>query len=134
VVIEKGGNVVRQIPEGKEFCSSDDWPSDLGRLFDEASRCYAAAAYTAAAMTARKALMAVACDKGADEGLKFVQYVDYILSNVLPIPDAKDAISRIKDIGNEANHKLRFVSREDARRSLSIVNYLMNGVYAIPKN
>ena len=56
--------------------------------------------------------MNCACHEGADKDLKFFKYVDYIVDTVLTIPRAKDAITAIKDIGNEANHEVQFVTQD----------------------
>jgi hypothetical protein len=38
----------------------------------------------------------------------------------------------MKGIGNEANHKVKFVDPEDARRSLQIVKYMLDAIYTLP--
>ncbi len=132
VIVERGGNVVAQIPEAREFEPDEKWPQDLSRLFEEASKSYAAGAYTASAMASRKLLMACACTEGADEGKSFVEYVGFITDKVLTFSKAKEAIDKIRAIGNEANHKIRFVTRDEARRALSIVDYMLKAVYSLP--
>lgn len=132
VMIERGGAVVSQIPEAREFEAGDRWPPELGQLFDEAARAFAAGAFTATAMVCRKVLMACACQEGDADGKPFTQYVDYIVGTVLTFPRAKEAIDKIRGIGNEANHKVKFVSRDDARRALSIVSYMLSTIYSLP--
>ncbi len=124
---------IQQFPEHCEFTPGDGWPDDLTNLFDEAAKSFTAAAYTSTTMVCRKMLMVCACHEGADEGLQFVKYVDYIIANVLPLPKARDSIDAIRKIGNEANHDVAFVSRDDARRAMSIVTYLLNSVYSLPE-
>ena len=53
-------------------------PSEVGALYDEARKCTAASAYTAAVLSARKILMNIAVNQGADEGKTFVEYVQYL--------------------------------------------------------
>ena len=130
IVISPGG--VIQFPEFCEFHPGENWPDDLTQLFDEATKSFSASAYTSATMVCRKILMVCACHEGADEGLQFVKYVDYIVSTVLPLPKAKGSIDAIRKIGNDANHSAAFVTREEAKRALSIVNYLLNSVYSLP--
>lgn len=132
VITEKEGDIVSQIPLAKVFHSEPDWPPDLATLYEEAATSYSAGAFTSASMVCRKLLMACACDKGDAEGRKFVQYVDYITDEVLTYSDAKTAIEKIKDIGNEANHKISFVNKVDAERALKIVTYLLRAVYSLP--
>lgn len=126
--------IERQFPEYARFHAGKNWPAELERLYEEASRSFTAGAYTSTTMVARKILMVCACSEGAAEGLSFVKYVDYILDNVLPLPKAKSSIDSIRTIGNDANHSVAFVSRDDAIRAMSIVTYLLNSVYSLPQS
>src|SRR5690606_8222079 len=119
-----------QYPVACEFNPEADWPPDLANLYKEATKAFASKAYTASAMLCRKLLMACACDKGAAEGLKFIDYVDYITSTVLTYPAAKAAIDKIRGIGNDANHKIQFVNEADARRAMKIITYTLHTVYS----
>jgi hypothetical protein len=132
LIVAKGTSTVSQLPLAQAFHASTSWPGDLQRLFDEAAKAFAAGAYTASAMAARKVLMACACEKGAKEGENFLDYVTHITDKVLLYPPAKASIDRIRTIGNEANHKVAFVSRDDAQRALEIVRYMLNTIYALP--
>ena len=53
---------------------------------------------------------------------------------MLTFPKAKDSIDKIRTIGNEANHTIRFVNREDARRAQSIITYMLNTIYSLPSS
>ena len=132
LVVDAAGATVWQLPEHTHFQSDAKWPETLRLLFDESAMAFAAGAYTASSMVSRKILMACACHEGDAEGKHFVQYVDFIIDKVLTFPRAKDAIKAIKDIGNDANHVVCFVSREDAQRSLSIVDYMLKTIYSLP--
>lgn len=132
ILTERGGKVVAQIPEVREFHVGENWPADLAQLYDEAAKAFAAGAYTAAAMLCRKVLMACACHEGDTDGKSFGAYVDYITQTVLTFPKAKDAIDKIRNIGNEANHRVQMVSRDNARRAMSIVNYMLSTIYSLP--
>lgn len=134
MIIERDGEVIAQYPTSKEFHVGPNWPTDLANLYEEASRTFAASAHTACAMVCRKLLMATACENGDDDGKKFVQYVDYITDKVLTFPKARDAIKKIKDVGNEANHEIAFVAEVDARRSMQIVTYMLNTIYSLPSS
>jgi len=102
------------------------------RLFDEAAKAYAAGAYTATAMLCRKILMACACHEGDKDGKAFTDYVTYITGTVLTFPKAKDAIDKIRGIGNEANHNVKFVSRDDAKKAMQIATYMLTTIYSLP--
>ena len=134
VVVSPKDGIPTQYPEYCEFQPGANWPTDLTTLFEEATKSFSASAYTSTTMVCRKILMVCACHEGAAEGLSFVKYVDYIVDNVLPLPKARDSIDAIRKIGNDANHGVAFVSRDDARRALSIVTYLLNSVYSLPES
>jgi len=131
-MIVNGNNVVRQFPLPTEFRTKENWPPDIGRLYGEASLAYSAGAFTAAGMVARKVLMACACHEGDTDNKTFAQYVDYILTNLLPIPKAKSSIDAIRNIGNEANHKLEFLTQDAAKRAIQIVTYMLDALYTLP--
>lgn len=132
MVLSRGGVPFAQFPEAKHFQPGERWPSDLAQLYDEAAKAFAAGAYTAATMVARKLLMATACKEGDTDGKQFAPYVDFITGTVLTFPKAKESIDRIRKIGNEANHSLQFVSRDDAKRAMDIVTYMLNTIYSLP--
>lgn len=127
-----GSKMIQQHPTAVEFHPESQWPMEAQRLYAEAAAAFSAQAFTATAMVCRKLLMLVACLKGDQDGKSFAEYVDFILSKVVPIPSAKQAIDAIRTIGNEANHNVSFVQEPEARRSLSIAKYVLNAVYSLP--
>ncbi len=133
MTILNGANGTTTHPASREYVSNPSWPLDLSRLFDEAAGCYSASAFTASAMTSRKVLMACACHEGDKDGETFGHYVDFITKNVLNFERAKASIDAIRKIGNDGNHKIEFVNKEDAKRALNIVQYLLNTIYSLPK-
>jgi hypothetical protein len=132
LLVEHGGQILRQVPRPCEFSSHEKWPVELSKLYDEAAKCMAAGAFTAASMLCRKVLMACACHEGDDDGKNFGPYVDYITGKVLTYPRAKAAIDAIRTIGNDANHQLQFVTEDDAKRSMQIVTYMLDAIYSFP--
>jgi hypothetical protein len=132
IIVDKAGVLLSQLPMANEFSVSDKWPPDLAKLYEEGAKSLSAGAYTACAMVCRKLLMATACHEGDTDGKGFVEYVKYITDTVLTFPKAKDAIDKIRGIGNEANHNVAFVSPDDARRAMQIVTYMLNTIYSLP--
>lgn len=123
------GNLISQWPGPREYHAGDDWPPQLQRLFEEASAVLAASAPTSAAMICRKVLMVAAHEQGADEDQSFLDYVNYLTDEALTFPQAKTAIDRIRNIGNDANHEVDFVEPEEAREALQITHYLLGALY-----
>lgn len=115
------GNPVSDIPE-----------ETLEMLYDEARRCTGAGAYTAAVLCCRKLLMHIAVSKGADEGKTFVHYVDYLAEKHYVPPDAKDWVDHIRQKGNEANHEIMIMPKEEAEELLSFSEMLLKIIFEFP--
>lgn len=133
VTIQESPNrgIIAQNPASLEFLPEADWPKEMKRLYMEASTAFSAGAYTAAAMVCRKLLMVIACKEGDVEGKSFLQYVDYIVEKVVPIPAARKAIDEIRKVGNDANHDVTFVDEAQSRQSMKILHYLLRAVYSL---
>jgi len=144
-IIEKDGDqIIRQVPASREFRAGGKWPTDLARLFDEAAKAYSAQAYTVSALGCRKLLMACACHEDSQasagdpakktlkDGQAFTDYVDYIVGIALPFPRARASIDAIRTIGNDATHKIDFVTQPDAERAMKIVTYMLDALYSLP--
>lgn len=121
-----------QVPEPKPYKSDKKWDAGVAALFDEAADCFTRNAYTATAMLCRRILMVLACNKKAEPGLRFVQYVDYLAEEVFKDERAHETLTDIKDIGNEANHELEDVSRDEGLFVLEATFHLLNSVYSLP--
>jgi hypothetical protein len=108
-------------------------PQELDSLFIEAREATAASAYTAAVMACRKMLMHIAVEKKAKEGLTFLDYVDYLATNGYVPPDGKVWVDYIRKRGNEANHQIVLMNREDAVALIGFVEILLRFIYELPK-
>jgi hypothetical protein len=105
---------------------------DVDGLYGEARKSTTVGAHTLAVMGCRKILMNVAVDKGAAEGLKFEQYVDYLAAQNYVPPGGKGWVDRIRKIGNAANHKIPSITKEQAEEILSFTEMLLRFVYELP--
>lgn len=113
--------------------SVSDIPEEtLEMLYDEARRCTGAGAYTAAVLCCRKLLMHIAVSKGAEEGKTFVHYVDYLAEKHYVPPDAKDWVDHIRQKGNEANHEIAIMPKEEAEELLSFSEMLLKIIFEFP--
>lgn len=123
----------KQYP-GVAFGNSIDGIDDelVKNLYEEARKCASVNAYTASAMACRKILMNIAVSKGAKENLKFVQYVKFLSDNNFVPPDGKGWVDHIKNKGNDANHKIEIVSKEDGEELLYFTEMLLTFIYAVP--
>jgi hypothetical protein len=132
VFVSKDGVDSMQQPMPRKFHADPNWPHDLAQLYEEAAVSFAAGAYTSASMVCRKLLMATACQEGDTDGKNFAQYVDYVTNVALTYPKAKASIDKIRDIGNDANHKIDFVTPADAEKAMQIVTYMLTALYSLP--
>jgi Domain of unknown function (DUF4145) len=76
-------------------------------------------------------LMNVAVAEGADENLRFVQYVDWLDEQHYIPPGGRGWVEQIKNVGNEANHEIPDVTREAAERILRFTEGLLVNVYEL---
>jgi hypothetical protein len=89
-------------------------------------------AYTAAAMCCRKLLMNVAVSEGAQKGRNFWQYVEYLADEGHVTVRAKKWVDHIRDKGNDANHEIKMMDREDAERLIKFSEMMLKTMYEYP--
>jgi hypothetical protein len=89
-------------------------------------------AYTVAALLCRKILMHVGVAEGAKENQNFAHYVNYLEQNHYLPPRGKVWVDHIRDQGNEANHEIMMVSRNDAEILMTLTIGLLSHLYELP--
>ena len=117
------------IPSGYDVASL---PTDVASLYSEARFCVAVNSFTSAVLTCRKLLMHLAVEKGASEGKSFLQYVEYLSDKGYVPPDGKGWVDYIRTKGNEANHEIKIMSRDDAKDLITFSEMLLKFVYEFP--
>jgi hypothetical protein len=115
------GNPVKDIPE-----------KDVETLYDEARRTAGTGAYTAAVLCGRKLLMHVAVSKGAKAGDTFLNYIQFLADKNFIPPDAKEWVDHIRKKGNEANHEIVIMGKEEAEELLSFLEMLLKIIFEFP--
>jgi hypothetical protein len=111
---------------------SDIPEKSVADLYEEARKTTGAGAFTAAVLCCRKLLMHVAVSKGAKPGESFVAYVQYLADKNFIPPDAKDWVDHIRQKGNEANHEIAIMIKEDAEELLAFCEMLLKVIYEFP--
>jgi hypothetical protein len=101
-------------------------------LYNEARSCMSVNAYTSAVLSCRKLLMHIAVSRGAAQGLKFIEYVEYLSTNHYIPPDAKDWVDHIRKKGNEANHEIAIMDEESAKDLVDFIGMLLKIIYEFP--
>ncbi|MBE9907202.1 DUF4145 domain-containing protein [Enterococcus casseliflavus] len=103
----------------------DNLPQEIKYLYDEARECYKARAYTGVVLLARKCLANVAISFGAEDGQKFINYVNYLASNGYIAPKSRNWVDEIRKEGNSATHNKDPKSKEEATKILRFLEMLL---------
>jgi len=127
-----GGKVTNTVPTSRLGNDVMGLPEEVESLYREARDCTSAKAYTSAVLTCRKILMHVAVEKGADEGKKFIEYVDYLSANSYIPPDGKAWVDHIRTKANEANHEIVIMSTSEADDLVAFTEMLLRLIYEFP--
>lgn len=122
----------KQMPAPRFGESVENLPENIKLLYNEARDCMSVIAYTAAVLVCRKLLMHIAVEKGAKEGASFKEYVGYLSDNHFVPPDSKAWVGHIRDKGNEANHEIVLMKREEAEQLIEFISMLMKIIYDLP--
>ncbi|MDI3538255.1 MAG: hypothetical protein PWQ13_278 [Bacillota bacterium] len=127
-------------PFGKQFPESPPGnpvahvPEQLYKLYNEARYSIAAGAYTGAVLICRKMLMNIAVNEGAEEGKSFTFYVEYLANKGYVPPNGKAWVDYIRKRGNDANHEIELMTKEDAVSLITFLEMLLRFIYEFPKS
>ena len=122
----------RQIPGpllGGNVAGLED---DIADLYKEARVSITVSAHTGAVMLCRKILMNVSVANGAGENLRFAQYVEWLIAEGYAPKGSEEWVNYIRDRGNEANHEIRSMTKEDAEGVLRFTEQLLRNMYELP--
>ncbi len=101
-------------------------------LYNEARNATSANCFTAAVLCCRKLLMHIAVSKGAKKNQSFAEYVDHLSQNNYVPPDAQEWVDHIRKRGNEANHEISIMTREDAEELIAFSEMLLKIIFEFP--
>ena len=105
---------------------------EIADIYKEARASITVNAYTGAVMLCRKILMNVSVANGAEEGLRFAQYVEWLIAERYAPKGSEKWVNYIRNRGNEANHVIRSMTREDAEGVLRFTEQLLRNMYELP--
>ncbi len=114
------GSSVSNVPEG------------LNSLYEEARKCTSQSCFTAAVLLCRKMLMNIAVEQGANEGLRFIEYVNYLSDEGYTPPNGKHWVDHIRKKGNEATHEIAVMQETDAKELVAFTEMLLRFIYEFP--
>ena len=126
---DASGNQTPGIAPGNDVSSL---PKELETIYNEARRCVAVNAFTAAVLACRKLLMHIAVEQKAEPGKSFIFYVEYLANNGYVPPNGKGWVDHIRKKGNEETHEIVLMSAEDAVELISFSEMLLKFIYEFP--
>ena len=105
---------------------------EVETLYEEARNCMSVNAVTAVALCLRKLLMNLAVAEGAQEGISFVQYINYLEQEGFVTPKNKAWVDYIRKMGNMATHEIKVVNREEAEQLVLFCEMLLKSNIEYP--
>jgi len=77
--------------------------------------------------------MHIAVAQKAPEGKNFMEYVEYLSTAGFVPPNGKGWVDHIRKKGNEANHEIRLMSKDDAEELILFAEMLLKFIYEFPQ-
>ncbi|MDM5320366.1 DUF4145 domain-containing protein [Bacillus pumilus] len=122
----------KQIPSPRFGNGIEHLPKEIEKDYIEVRDCMSHQLYTAGVLLARKLLMTIAVDSGAEEGENFVLYVDYLENEGIIPKSGKDWVDAIRKAGNIATHKIPSINQELAEEIVTFLEFLLRIKYEMP--
>jgi hypothetical protein len=107
-------------------------PDKIDALYTEARNCMAVNAYTLAVMAGRALLGHIGVSLGAKPNQTFQFYVNYLVAEGHVGAKSKNLVEHVRSKGNETQHDLAIMTREDAELVLRFVEWILLSVYEYP--
>lgn len=121
-----------QIPGVNFGANVDNLPDNVSQLYAEIRKATGVNSYTVAVLGCRKMLMHIAVEKGAKEGQGFIDYVEYLVDNHYAPPGSKPWVDKIREVGNDANHEIKIMAKDQAVELVNFVEMLLKFIYEFP--
>lgn len=121
-----------QVPGNRFGSPVQDVPDEVNSVYEEARSSFAAGAYTGVVLLCRKLLMHIAVDLGANNNLRFVEYVSFLNEHHCAGIRSEQWVDQIRQLGNQANHEIRINSKEEAQRIIKFCEMILRINYEYP--
>lgn len=121
----------QQFPSSVSVGVFKNLPTEVDKLFNEIKSSYSVNSYTPVVLCCRKLLMHIGVDVGAEVGKSFFYYVEYLFDNGYIPPNAKGWVDYIRTKGNEANHEIVIMEKDDATQLINFMSFLLNIIYEL---
>lgn len=70
--------------------------------------------------------------QGAKAGESFIAYVEYLANKGFVPPNGKAWVDHIRKKGNEANHEIVLMGKDDAEELIAFIEMLLKFIYEFP--
>jgi hypothetical protein len=77
--------------------------------------------------------MHLAVEKGAQHGQSFADYVTYLADQGYVPPDGRAWVDHIRKKGNDANHEIALMTKEEAEELISFLEMLLKFMFEFPR-
>lgn len=104
-------------------------PDEIKDIYTEARNCFVVNAFNASELICRKILMHVAVEKKAKKGLKFIEYIDFLIETDYITSEMKDWVQLIRKHGNKATHEIEKANEKRAKSTLLFTAEFLRIVY-----
>jgi len=108
-------------------------PKPVKEIYNESRQCYSQNCFTASVMLSRKILMNIAVEQGAEENLSFFKYINYLSDKGFIPPNGGNWVDYIRKNGNEANHEIKSMNEDDAKKLIQFVELLLKFIFEFPQ-
>ena len=122
------------LPVTRSFENIKHLPQEVEALYNEMRDAFSIKAYTCCVIAGRTLLANVAVEQGATAGLKFAQYVDYMVQTFMPHQSSKPWVDKVRTLGNASAHQLVIANKENAETSLKFLANILRNVYELPNS
>lgn len=125
-------------PATMPLSEPDGMPALEASVWSDVRKTLSVGAHTAAVMLCRKILFHIAVEKGLaskdnrNRAPSFEQALKHLKAEGYVTPPMADWVARIKDVGNEANHELTPISKDEALDVATFTEQLLILTYEMP--
>ncbi|MDR2847082.1 MAG: DUF4145 domain-containing protein [Mycoplasmataceae bacterium] len=124
----------KQIPGIKPGKSIGKLPAYVSNLYDEIRNCHSVNAYNAVALLSRTLLSSCCVELGADVGLKFIEYVEWLdEENYIP-KNSKHWVDKLRSIGNKQAHELTATTVTESNQLIEFIQMLLTLIFEYAKD
>jgi len=125
IVDDENKQVLPSLP-GKEI---KKLPENIEIVYSEIRKCMQSGCFNGAIMLMRKLIMHIAVEEGAEDGKKFIEYVNYLCVNGIVPKKSKNKADSVRGLGNATNHEIENRTKEEAQNCFEFIELLLKVNY-----